>query len=573
MMCGRNNVVAVEAEQFVDARCFDRYLPKDKQEAGLVFQTREIIYDYKICLGWGDAQRRQRRRRRLLAMAAPLAVALFAGMASDHLGNHEFHVPPFDSRLIESAPTAERVLPLNGVAASTRAYQNVLAELEPVSNPFMPHSVIAPAPRFPGSDEEDGATVTANLEPVAHVPAHADLGATSNLELVDVDDGNDGDWQVVKVRQGDSLSTIFARLGLSGTELDRILGLGGDTATLKTLRPDDSLRFRIEGGSLSEMVHEIDLAHTLHVRNTEGTYTAETVKEALETRVVHTTGVIRSSLFEAGQSAGLSDTAIMNMADIFDFDIDLVLDIRDGDRFHVVYEEVYKDGSKQKDGNILAAEFVNQGKAYRAVRYEDKSGSADYYRPDGSSLRRAFIRTPVAFSRITSKFGVRRHPVLNRIRAHKGVDYAAPTGTPIKATGDGRIAYAGWQGGYGRVVQIEHEGGYTTVYGHLSKFAGSAKVGQRVKLGQTIGYVGQSGLATGPHLHYEFRVGGVHRDPLKVKLPKAIPIPKQQLADFKAKTRQVVALLDDAVKAAPTTADAGQPAATSSVVASAAPTP
>lgn len=521
-----------------------------------MFQTREIIYDYKICLGWGEAQRRQRRRRRLLAMAAPLAVALFAGMASDHLSNHEFRLPPWENKLVAQPPSAERLLPIPSASDPSAAYRTVVAELQPVSNPFTPHSVIYPAPRFPGSDEEEAPLPIATRSPpmpIAHFASPAPFDAPALADESSLTTSNE-DWQTVKVRQGDSLSTIFERLGLSSIELDRILGLGGDTATLKTLRPDDYLRFRISDGSLAEMVHEIDLAHTLHVRNEQGEYKAETVKEDLQTRVIHTTGVIRSSLFEAGQAAGLSDNAIMNMADIFDFDIDLVLDIRDGDNFHVVYEEIYKDGKKQKDGNILAAEFTNQGKTYRAVRYEDKNGNADYYRPDGSSLRRAFIRTPVAFSRITSKFGVRRHPVLNRIRAHKGVDYAAPTGTPVKATGDGRIAYAGWQGGYGRVVQIEHEGGYTTVYGHLSKFAGSAKVGQRVKLGQTVGFVGQSGLATGPHLHYEFRVAGVHRDPLTVKLPKSIPIPKQQLADFKARTRQALAMLESASQA---TADAG----------------
>jgi murein DD-endopeptidase MepM/ murein hydrolase activator NlpD len=260
---------------------------------------------------------------------------------------------------------------------------------------------------------------------------------------------------------------------------------------------------------------------------------------------VHASGIIGSSLFEAGQSAGLSDATIMQMADVFGYDIDLVLDIREGDRFSIVYEEIYRDGVKVKNGNILAAEFVNQGKIYRAVRYADADGRAEYYRPDGKNLRRAFIRTPVAFTRITSKFSQhRKHPILNSIRAHKGVDYAAPTGTLVKATGAGKVLFAGWQGGYGRVVTLEHAGGYTTVYGHLSRFAKGIKVGTPVRLGQTIGYVGQTGLATGPHLHYEFRVKGAHRDPLKVALPPSKPITKDNLTDFQSKTKDALAMLD-----------------------------
>lgn len=501
-----------------------------------MFQTREILYDYKIRIEWGRERQRARRLRLALAMVAPVAVALLGGMASRQLSRHEFHLPPWERLFERDPPTAERILPIPVASESSSAYRAVLAELQPVSDPFAPRYLIAPAPAFPGLTGEPA------TGPAQGRGGDEESATGQAAELADA-----AGWQTVTVSQGDNLSLIFERLGLSGNDLDRILGLGGDTATLKTLRPRDNLHFRISDGTLAEMVHEIDLAHTLHVRNTDGAFSAETVEEDLQSRVVNASGEITSSLFEAGQQAGLSDAAIMDLAEIFGFDIDLVLDIREGDRFTVVYEEVLKDGKKVKDGDILAAEFVNQGTAYRAVRYVDRAGVAEYFRPDGQSLRRAFIRTPLAFSRISSKFSLaRKHPVLNRIRAHRGVDYAAPAGTAVKATGNAKVRYAGWQGGYGRTVILDHPGGYTTVYGHLSRFANGVKAGRSVRIGETVGYVGQSGLATGPHLHYEFRVNGVHRDPLTVKLPKAVPIAGERLADFKARTRQAVAMLEQA---------------------------
>ncbi|HSN72448.1 MAG TPA: peptidoglycan DD-metalloendopeptidase family protein, partial [Steroidobacteraceae bacterium] len=198
------------------------------------------------------------------------------------------------------------------------------------------------------------------------------------------------------------------------------------------------------------------------------------------------------------------------------------------------------------DGNVLAAEFVNAGRTYRAVRYESEDGViADYFTPEGRSVRRQFLRAPVDFTRISSNFNLRRmHPILNRIRAHKGVDYAAPSGTPIRAAGDGRVTVAGWQGGYGRVVILEHGGGITTLYGHMSRFAKGIKAGQRVRQGQLIGYVGSTGAATGPHLHYEYRVNGVHKNPRTVPLPIAEPIPPGYLADFQARIGPLLADLD-----------------------------
>ncbi|HKJ77578.1 MAG TPA: peptidoglycan DD-metalloendopeptidase family protein, partial [Gammaproteobacteria bacterium] len=265
----------------------------------------------------------------------------------------------------------------------------------------------------------------------------------------------------------------------------------------------------------------------------------------VESRTAHATGTIETSLFEAGREAGLSDRTIMELAYIFGWDVDFALDIRAGDRFTILYEEQFLDGEKLRNGPILAAEFINRGRVVRAVRFTDPSGHTDYYSPEGRSMRKAFLRSPVDFRRISSRFQRERfHPVLGKKRPHRGVDYAANVGTPIKASGDGKIVFRGWKGGYGRAVILRHGGRYTTLYGHMSRFRGGLRTGSRVKQGQVIGYVGASGLATGPHLHYEFRVNGVHRDPLKVELPKAEPIRKAYRDDFRQASKPLLAQLE-----------------------------
>jgi murein DD-endopeptidase MepM/ murein hydrolase activator NlpD len=235
----------------------------------------------------------------------------------------------------------------------------------------------------------------------------------------------------------------------------------------------------------------------------------------------------------------------MELANIFGWDIDFALEIRAGDSFNLIYEEAYLDGEVFDNGNILAAEFTNRGKVFRAIRYQDDQGNSNYYSPDGSSMRKAFLRAPVDFRRISSRFRTARwHPVLGKKRPHKGVDYAAATGTPIKASGDGRVIFRGTKGGYGKTVIIKHGSQYTTLYGHMSRFNKKVKNGSRVQQGQTIGYVGKSGLATGPHLHYEFRVNGVHRNPLTVKIPAAAPIDKRYKSDFQHQSEPLLAKLD-----------------------------
>jgi murein DD-endopeptidase MepM/ murein hydrolase activator NlpD len=317
-------------------------------------------------------------------------------------------------------------------------------------------------------------------------------------------------------------------------------------AHLKHLYPGETIKLRIDGQHrLLELVHQSDPVHSLHVKADGDGFSAQEIARSVEIRQAYATASIEDSLFQAAQDAGLPDNLTMELATIFGWDIDFALDIREGDHFTVVYEQRYLNGKKIGDGDIIAAEFSNRGKTYRAVRYTDASGHTDYYSPDGRSMRKAFLRTPVKFTRISSRFSLHRmHPILNRIRAHKGVDYAAPTGTPIRATGDGKVTFRGRKGGYGRVVVIQHGHGYSTLYGHMSAFNRRVHVGTRVKQGQVIGYVGMSGLATGPHLHYEFRIHGVHRNPLTVKLPTAQPLPRRYRADFQQHLTPLIAQLE-----------------------------
>jgi murein DD-endopeptidase MepM/ murein hydrolase activator NlpD len=351
-------------------------------------------------------------------------------------------------------------------------------------------------------------------------------------------------WRTVIVKKGDSLASIFSHLDLNSRQLYSVLRLGQTIAPLKRLMPGEVLKFDISNHGLEKLIYEIDEIQALHiVRDSDG-FSAALVNQDLEKRVTNATGTIDTSLFVAAQHAGLSDNLTMKLASLFGWDIDFALDIRTGDQFALVYEEFYRDGEKVRDGNILAAEFVNQGKEYKAVQYTNPNGRSGYYSPDGRNMRKNFLRTPVEFTRISSRFGKRFHPVLNRFRVHQGVDYAAPRGTPIKATGDGKIIYLGRKGGYGKTIIVQHGLHNQTLYAHMSNYRRGLRKGRSVKQGQIIGYVGSTGLATGPHLHYEFRIDGVHRNPLTVKFASADPVPNKYEEDFKAKTSVYVALLE-----------------------------
>jgi murein DD-endopeptidase MepM/ murein hydrolase activator NlpD len=339
-------------------------------------------------------------------------------------------------------------------------------------------------------------------------------------------------WQVQRVESGQTLGSLFESLGLSQRELNRVLAHPGARDPLSRLRPGRDLAFDIGiDGRLRGLRFERDAEHRVELRLREDRIEERVLPIRTERRVQVSSGVISSSLYADGARVGLSPSAINEMAKAFNYDIDFVEDLRDGDSFHVVYEELWREGQRVGTGNLLAASFVNRGHRYTAFPFE-RDGQVQYYDETGRPLKKALMRIPIEFARLSSTFGARRHPVLGRMRMHKGVDYAAPTGTPIMAAGDGRVSFVGWRNGYGRTVIIDHGQGRSTLYAHMSGF-GNYRVGQRVGQGSTIGYVGATGLATGPHLHYEFRINGVQVNPLTVTMPRPEPLSGDQLTAFR----------------------------------------
>lgn len=339
-----------------------------------------------------------------------------------------------------------------------------------------------------------------------------------------------------RITRGDTAASVFARLGIEDDEALRALRQDRQAALLfRQLVPGKTVAARVlPDGSLQELVFplngEKDVALTI-IRGEQG-ITTKLAALATETNVVTKGATIEYSLFGATDAADIPDAVATQLADIFGGEIDFHRDLRKGDRFSVVYETISHQGRPLRTGRILAAEFINAGKRHTAFWYESPEGGG-YYDARGQNLRKAFLRSPLEFSRITSGFSsARYHPLLQEVRAHRGIDYAAPTGTRVRATGDGVVEFVGVQGGYGKVVTLRHAGNRLTVYGHLSGFASGLRKGQRVSQGEVIGYVGATGLATGPHLHYEFRVNGVHCNPLTATIPAAPPLASGQLAAF-----------------------------------------
>jgi murein DD-endopeptidase MepM/ murein hydrolase activator NlpD len=356
---------------------------------------------------------------------------------------------------------------------------------------------------------------------------------------------DDSAWQVVRVKSGQTLADIFQQQNLSATDLARLLDDPGNTRCLRSIHPGDEFAFlRNDDGSLRAIRFDRD-----DRTRVIASFAADGIKQTeldrnIERRSHVAHGSIDSSLFGAGEAAGMSDAMVLQLANAFGYDIDFAQDLRQGDSFTVLYDDVYREGERLRDGDIIAATFVNKGKRYSAFRFTNSAGETSYYSGEGRPLKKTFLRTPLDFSRITSYFSVARmHPILGTMRAHKGVDYAAPQGTPIRSAGDGKIAFRGWQPGYGNVVIVQHNPHTTTLYGHMSRLAGYA-VGQHVAQGATIGYVGMTGLATGPHLHYEFRVDGQHRNPLTVTTLPPEPLPGVELARFRSQTQPMLARLN-----------------------------
>ncbi|MGK0674412.1 MAG: peptidoglycan DD-metalloendopeptidase family protein [Halothiobacillaceae bacterium] len=412
---------------------------------------------------------------------------------------------------------------------------------EPTSQPNDP---LSPANQLTAITlPPDPASIPTHQEPIPanQEPPHA---ATPPKASPTDESASQGETIDVVVEKGTTLSKIFASLDLPAHELDQIVKLGDDALRLTRLRPGESITFSLsDTHELQRLSYALGHDRTLHVvRGEDGTFKSEIEQHPLEYRQTLGSGTIKSSFYQAAVDAGLPPDMVLRLADIFGWKINFLTDIQEGDRFSILYETVYKNGEPVTTGDILAASFINNGKLFQAVRYTDKEGNTAYYTPDGKSLKRGFLRYPVEFSRISSRFSnTRLHPILHEVRAHKGVDFAAPTGTPIHAVADGKISFQGWKGGYGKVVIIQHDSTYSTVYGHMSRFEPGLREGARVKQGQVIGYVGATGYATGPHLHYEFRINGVHRDPLSVALPEAQPIPASERPRFLAESAQILA--------------------------------
>lgn len=352
-------------------------------------------------------------------------------------------------------------------------------------------------------------------------------------------------WREERIGRGDTLQGLLTRLGVDGEETRQTLAAARGTPSFGHLIPGRSVLARVtSGGQLLSFRYLVSDDKLVTITRTGGQFQASEQAVVLEARQVMRSGAIESSLFGATDAADIPDRIASEMAEALSADIDFHKDLRRGDHFSVVYEAFYLDGQLIKSGRLLATEFTNQGKAYQAIYFKDAQGREGYFNEAGQSLKRAFLKSPMPFSRVSSGFTTARfHPVLQIWRAHKGIDYAAPTGAPIRAVADAKVEFLGRQGGYGNLIVLKHQGTYSSAYGHLSRFDKSVKRGGRVNQGQIIGYVGSTGLASGPHLHYEFRVNGVQKNPLALKLPTSYPLDSRTKAQFAAKSQGLISSL------------------------------
>lgn len=383
-------------------------------------------------------------------------------------------------------------------------------------------ATISPAPEANAVHRE---TVT---EPIAIPPSALQPAPSSYV------------WES-RYRRGETLATLLRNLGVEENETGRLLRLG----TLKLLRPGSTVTAKVKSDGELVSLSYLNGAETMRsIVPAQEKFRVVDEPAKFETSTLVRSAEIRSSLFGAADAADIPDSVAIQLADVFGGEIDFYHELRKGDRFSVVYEMHYLTGRPVRAGRVIAAEFVNRGKSYRAVYFVDAHGKGGYYGPDGQSLRKAFLRAPLAFTRISSRFGMREHPLFHNWRKHTGVDFAAPEGTPVRATADGVVQFAGREGGYGNAVILRHNGQYSTLYGHLRGFARGIHGGVRVEQGDVIGYVGHTGWATGPHLHYEFRIAGIARNPLAVSLPAAVPVPQRELPEFRRYASPLIAQLD-----------------------------
>ncbi len=433
-------------------------------------------------------------------------------------------------------PTAASPAPATVTPAAVTPAAVALAAPADVVQPAAPPA--APPATPPAARPEDTQAPPADsLAPLEHSVAFVSAA-------LDAPPADAAERETIIVSRGDTLSGILARFEVHSA-LGDLLGMKKQIAPLLNLKPGNPMHLVIERGKLVSLVYERSPAEHFEITRDGGQYAVADRLLPLEKHEAHAFGTIKNSFYRAGLEAGLSDRIIIKIADVLGWDLDFVTDVRAGDRFSVVYEEQYLNGNKLRDGNVLALEFVNNGKIYRAARYTDAAGKSDYFTPGGKSMRKPFLRNPIEYARVSSHFNPRRlHPIFKTVRPHRGVDYAAPTGTPVRASGDGKIKFRGKKSGYGNVVIVQHGRTYSTLYAHLSKFAAGQRRNSQVRQKQVIGYVGATGYATGPHLHYEFRVNGAHKNPLTVKLPDSRPLPRSKIAHFRQAVSPVLAKLD-----------------------------
>jgi murein DD-endopeptidase MepM/ murein hydrolase activator NlpD len=409
-----------------------------------------------------------------------------------------------------------------------------------------------PAPQstaltLPDRQAQLSATAEVPVESVDTAAAEPDAAEPVPGDLVDepvIDATSVGSWTQVEVQSGQTLERIFRDLGLSARTLHEVVNASEETRQLARIRPGDQFAFDIDGqGDFRGLRAEFDEDSWLFVERGGEGIEVRTEPRALEYRMVETQGSISTSLYRAAQQAGLSDNLTMRLANIFGWDIDFALEIRAGDRFALIYEQIWRDGEYLRDGPILAARFINQGETFEAIRFDAGNGP-DYYAPDGRPMRQAFLRAPLNFTRVTSNFNPRRfHPITRQVRPHNGTDYGAPTGTPVWASGDGRVTRSNYNNRNGHYIFVQHGNNIETRYLHLSRRL--VNVGDRVRQGDTIGRVGATGMATGPHLHYEFLVNGAHRNPRTVDLPAADPLPDDLMDQFRSAGQPLLARLDE----------------------------
>ena len=396
------------------------------------------------------------------------------------------------------------------------------------------------------SESRSGVTVSLQLE----APETTDFVSVNETPVKPEQmEASTSRWINLTIKQNDNLARIFQRNKLPASDLQNIVNLGKPVSSLRKILPGQELGFKItSSGELLAIRYKKNAFDTLLIHRQDQSFVASWESATPETIVAFESATITKntpSLYHAGKAAGLSDNIIMKLSHIYQWDISFALDLRAGDSFSLMFEEIYVDGELVKEGSIIATTFTNMGKRYEAVKYTDIEGHSDYYTPEGLSMRKAFLRDPVHFSHVSSSFNLRRlHPIHKKVMPHRGIDYAAKRGTPVLASGDGKVTIRRQNNASGKYIVIQHGEQYTTKYLHLSAFGKRIKPGQSVRQGQTIGYVGATGWATAPHLHYEFLVTGVHRNPKTVSLPKALPIAKDELERFRDSVSPVMARLE-----------------------------